>query len=301
MTVKPIVVGVDGSPESRHAALTGWRLAATTGTSFELLHAVPDVWATAAIAQMPVTADLTGPIVEDARRHIIASLSVALPAEATTGLHIVIGRPEVALADAGARAQLVVVGGKHHGALARGLGGSTAHYLIRTLDVPVLVTAAAGWPIRRVLAAVDLSFATEPTLDAARALARQTGARLRVLHVVEPAHRFFAARVDEAVLYERAAAALHEYSAKMPEVDTRDRVTRRGVAAAAIAAEAADFEADVVVMGSHGRGWVERLLVGSVTEHVLALLPTSLLVVPVRAVPVARPMPPIRAGAGVLL
>ena len=36
-----------------------------------------------------------------------------------------------------------------------------------------------------------------------------------------------------------------------------------------------------VVVGSHGRGWMERLLIGSTTEQLLNQLPTSLLVVPV--------------------
>jgi nucleotide-binding universal stress UspA family protein len=65
------------------------------------------------------------------------------------------------------------------------------------------------------------------------------------------------------------------------EVGPDDRVMRRGVAAEIIAAEAATWSADVVVVGSHGKGWVERLLVGSATERLLALLPASLLVVPV--------------------
>jgi len=35
-----------------------------------------------------------------------------------------------------------------------------------------------------------------------------------------------------------------------------------------------------VVVGSHGKGWVDRLLLGSTTERLLDQLPASLLVVP---------------------
>jgi universal stress protein family protein len=43
-----------------------------------------------------------------------------------------------------------------------------------------------------------------------------------------------------------------------------------------------------VVVGSHGKGWVERLLIGSVTERLLNQLPSSLLVVPAYAHAKAR-------------
>jgi hypothetical protein len=44
-----------------------------------------------------------------------------------------------------------------------------------------------------------------------------------------------------------------------------------------------DWRADLLVVGSHGKGWAERMLVGSVTERLINHLPTSLLVVPTRA------------------
>ena len=56
---------------------------------------------------------------------------------------------------------------------------------------------------------------------------------------------------------------------------------RRGTAADAITAEVADRHAEVVVFGSHGKGWVDRMLIGSVTERVLSALPCSMLIVPV--------------------
>ena len=38
--------------------------------------------------------------------------------------------------------------------------------------------------------------------------------------------------------------------------------------------------ADLVVLGSHGKGWVDRMLLGSTTERLLSHLPTSMLVIP---------------------
>jgi hypothetical protein len=50
-------------------------------------------------------------------------------------------------------------------------------------------------------------------------------------------------------------------------------------------------------MGSHGKGWIDRLLLGSVTERALNELPTSLLVVPTAAAPVPATVEPREAWA----
>lgn len=63
----------------------------------------------------------------------------------------------------------------------------------------------------------------------------------------------------------------------MPGVE---RIIRYGQVVEVISQEASEWHADVLVVGSHGRGWAERMLVGSVTERLLNHLPTSVLVVP---------------------
>ena len=68
-----------------------------------------------------------------------------------------------------------------------------------------------------------------------------------------------------------------------------DRVIRRGRADEEIAEEAAVWRADLLVVGSHGKGWIDRLLIGSTTERLLNRLPTSLLVVPISKPAVKRP------------
>ena len=305
MTEKPIIVGVDDSPEAARAALVGWRLAAAMRAPCRLIHAIPDVWATTPVALVAITPSLSEQIMDDARHRIVEALGPTLPPEAVAAIEVKVGRAAPVLAQCAAGAQLIVLGGKAHGALARGLGGSTAHYLVRSLDVPVLVTALSGWPIRRVLAAVDLSFAAEPTIEAARRLAQDANARLRLLHVVEPVHapKVIAARVDEDAVYRDALEAFNHATAGLTELEPGDRVMRRGPAADTVAAEAANWAADVVVVGSHGKGWVERMLVGSATERLLALLPASLLVVPVRPAeqPAAWPEARYRARKGTLV
>jgi nucleotide-binding universal stress UspA family protein len=59
--------------------------------------------------------------------------------------------------------------------------------------------------------------------------------------------------------------------------------------------EAFAWQADLLVVGSHGRGWAERLLLGSVTERLLNHLPTSLLVVPTPRGAVLEPVETVAA------
>jgi nucleotide-binding universal stress UspA family protein len=73
------------------------------------------------------------------------------------------------------------------------------------------------------------------------------------------------------------------------------KVIREGVPFDAIVDEAAAWRADVIVVGSHGKKWVDRLLIGSVTEDLLNNLPCAVLVVPVPA-PERREVVPVRAA-----
>jgi nucleotide-binding universal stress UspA family protein len=74
-----------------------------------------------------------------------------------------------------------------------------------------------------------------------------------------------------------------------PGVET---ILRRGAALEAIQREAADWRADLLVVGSHGKRWVTRALAGSVTERLINHLPTSLLVVPAGRAALGPEAPP---------
>jgi nucleotide-binding universal stress UspA family protein len=54
---------------------------------------------------------------------------------------------------------------------------------------------------------------------------------------------------------------------------------------------AADVGADVIVVGSHGRGAIERLLLGSVSEQVVRHAPCPVLVVRPKPEPKKKPEP----------
>jgi nucleotide-binding universal stress UspA family protein len=139
--------------------------------------------------------------------------------------------------------------------------------------------------ISRVLCPVDRSDISKRALRYAFRLARQHGARLRVLHVVEPGLLVGDSDGASVAAPADALAAAEEDIGWLVAsvVDTEvemDTVVRDGPAARTILREARDYGASVIVAGTHGRGGFERLALGSVTEKLLRKASCPVLVVP---------------------
>ena len=303
MIAGPVVVGVDGSPEAGAAAAAAWRLAQAVGVRCHLVHATRDVRTALDLAGTGVSLDdLQLAMLARTRSEIAAALEDRVPPHVLEGLIVRAGRPAAVLAEVieETDAGMVVLGGKHHSTLGRWLGGSTVHYAVRRLSVPLLVTAGDVPPRPRVLVAVDLSYAALPTLDQAVDFARLLGGPLRALHVLEPLPNVpeLPFPVDVENYEARSRERLEKDVWPALPVPDHHKVVRHGIAPDAIAKEAAAWRAEVIVVGSHGKGWVDRLVIGSVTEDLLNDLPTAVLVIPVPA-PERREMLPVAMRAGV--
>jgi nucleotide-binding universal stress UspA family protein len=296
MKWQPIIAGVDGSTESLRAASLAWRIARAADTRCVLVHAVPELWVPGGLAPLVNSPEAFDRIVAEMRQLIGKEMGGEIPEAIRHALVARSGRPVVVL-DQVAReleASLVVVGGRHHGALARGLGGSTAQHLVRTSPAPVLVVEASGSPPRRVLVATDLSEAASATLSTAARYAELFDAQIRVIHVVEPAKfpTVVPLSLDQSAFEERSRVEFDRLvEVELSRVPPDDRVVRRGRADEEIAERVVAWHADLLVLGSHGKGWIDRLLIGSTTERLVNRLPTSLLVVPINRPAQRRPEP----------
>lgn len=286
MSWKPIVVGVDDSLEAARAATLAYQIAKAAGTSCRLVTAVPDPWSAAAAAEVPLDIAVLSEELEELTRQTIQDvLTEEGPAELASGVETRMGRPQKVLEDFAREcgAGLVVLGGKHHAALARWLGGSTAHHVVRKLDIPVLVAGPGSLAIKTVLAAVDVSFAAGPTLEMAQQFVELFDGRLVTLHVVEPLP--IAAEVpipfDTEDVVARSRERLERDVWPNIRVPNAEKGVRIGSIPDSVTAAVKEWGADLVVVGSHGKGWVDRLLLGSTTERLLNSLPASLLIVPV--------------------
>lgn len=144
----------------------------------------------------------------------------------------------------------------------------------------------------RVLCPVDLSDLSMRALAHAAAIARWYGATLTVLHVVpsfEP-RQVRTGAIGDAVQFvqpmsrEEVVRQLREaVRASGLDAPHATMAAEEGDAAATIVDRAAALHADLLVLGTHGRSGVDRLLLGSVAEKVLRKAPCAVLTVPPRA------------------
>jgi nucleotide-binding universal stress UspA family protein len=170
---------------------------------------------------------------------------------------------------------LIVVGTHGRTGLSWLLAGSVATSVIQRAQCPVLALHRPERPhtveeIRVILHPTDFSEGCESSLRVARALARDLGARLVLLHVVP--YGFYANEmtvpVDPGVYRE----ALEEERQLIDGPDLKYPVEirlARGDAAEEILHMAAELDCGLIIMGTHGRTGLSRLLMGSVTEYVV--------------------------------
>jgi len=288
MAWKSIVAGVDDSPEGVRSAELAWALAQQAGVDCHLVHAAREYWTASGGTDIPIDVGaMNRAVLQIAHERLAEALAPSMPEEALAALEIRLGRAAVLIREVVTErdAGLVVLGAKHHPAVTRWVGGSTVHNVVRTSRVPVMVTRMEQLHIERVLAAVDISTAAPPTVIEAKKLAHLFGGEVRVMHAVEPLPLIAALPValDQDAYYRLSEEQFREAVAVPLGNDDISYVVRRGAAEDEVALEVADWKADVLVVGSHGKGWVDRLLVGSTTERLLNHLPTTTLVVPVAA------------------
>jgi nucleotide-binding universal stress UspA family protein len=150
---------------------------------------------------------------------------------------------------------------------------------------PVLLASEARRePLRRVLAAVDLSEMSGRVLAAAWALAKADGAELRALYVLEPLPLVLAKATsfDEAERLRHGREQMEkvlEDAGLLGEESVQARM-REGRAGHEILEEAQGWAADLVAVGTHGFGFFDRLLLGSTPLYLLRHGQRATLVVP---------------------
>jgi len=125
----------------------------------------------------------------------------------------------------------------------------------------------ASKDIREILVATDFSDISDAAVRVAHAYARAFGARLHVFHVTWP---------DELGLTALFAALVAELGTLVPLV----MASQRGDAADEIVRYAKGHGIHLIVLGTHGRTGVSRVLMGSVAERVIRTAPCPVLTVP---------------------
>jgi nucleotide-binding universal stress UspA family protein len=138
--------------------------------------------------------------------------------------------------------------------------------------------------ITHIICPVDFSWYSSRACDYAAVLARWYDAKLTVLHVFAPPPVLdLPAAIEDSSERRRAMNELRQFAAGISVHSPLDlRVVPGSSIANAIIGTAEEMGADLMVLGSHGRTGLERVLLGSVTEAVIRRAPCPALVVPRR-------------------
>ena len=146
-------------------------------------------------------------------------------------------------------------------------------------------------PINRILCPVDLSDVSQQAIDHAVLMARWYKAKITALHVSNPivipstdfavvGYGPAVALTDDEIKEARERVVAYFSAAKSIDVDV---LIDSGHPANRILERAAALPADLIVIGTHGHGGFERLVLGSVTEKVLRKATCPVTTVPPQA------------------
>jgi nucleotide-binding universal stress UspA family protein len=212
---------------------------------------------------------------------------------ATVEAVVLRGRPATAIVDRarGMRADLVVVGSRGHGTIGSMLLGSVSAEVVDHAPAPVLV--ARGRRIGRIVLAWDGSSCAMHAADLLRTWPIFNGSLVRVVSVADAEIPWWtgfpeAGSPEMMPMYVDAANAsrkqhddlAREMTAQLQTAGLTAEADRRdGDAATEILAAASASNADLIVMGTHGRTGLKRLVLGSVARNVLQHADCSVLVV----------------------
>ncbi len=285
---RPVVIGLEDSPEGRDALALGGALAAALGARPLLATAVALEGARGERELDPAAGAEPAPVLESARERL-ADLDPETRALAS-------GSAAHALHDLAEResALAVVLGSTARGPLGRVLPGSTAVRLLHGSPSAVAVAArglAHTDPLRllHIAVAFDGSPESSVALQAGIGLAERCNAALAVFVVCEPVG-FGAAStpaatptVEQRTHHEREARRTldHGLSRVPGDLPVTGRVLE-GEAGGALVDVSADF--DLIVVGSRAHGPLRRTLLGSTSRRLLNGAGCSVLALP-RGVP----------------
>lgn len=282
VVISHVLCPTDFSTFSEAAIRQATRIATWYGARLTALSCIP-TWPRVSVAFPEYGEPFISPAPEDVRSELQRFLRPAEEAGVPCDVAVVDGRPAPTIVQYAREkaADLVVMGTHGHGGFERLLLGSVTEKVLRKAPCPVLTVGPAAADERpevaRILCALDFSDMSLRALDYAASLARVATAVLNVVHVVdwpleegESAPRDFDLRNYRRHL---ADLALRRLRTTIPEAlreqSGAEEITTFGRPHGAILRIAAEKHADLIVLGVHGAGSVDRTLFGSTAYHVV--------------------------------
>ena len=292
MKIERILCPVDFSEASAHAidqavVIAGWYKARITALHVVLPSAPP-------LPGWPASTDITARAEgdrEQLRKETAARFSAAARAGIGLDVMIDVGRPARCILERAAdlRADLIVIGTHGTSGFEHLVLGSVAEKVLRKAKCPVVTVppraqAISRLPFNRLLCAVDFSDSSLTALRSALSLAKESGAALTVLHVLEwpwdepPPPRLEELPAEQGLAlaeYRRYCekSAMARLESLVPDSERPSRSTgprlRNGKPYVQILDVAAEEQSDLIVLGVRGRQPLDTSLFGSTANQVV--------------------------------
>lgn len=275
-TSTQVVVGYDGSPDSRAALEWAVREAASRHLGVRVFYCEPDpaAWdgAAATMSGTPVLATTLpheGPALLAEAAAVVEQAGVPVEAVSTAG------SVTATLVEQSRTAVMVVIGSRGHGAISSAILGSTVSHVASHAHCPVIVVQDRGVADGPVVVGVDGSPESEELVGWAIDHASRHGLALEVLHsyaipvypgvvpYVPPVEITTATAGFEQRVTAEVMAGWRE---KYPDVEITTNVAHGRPAPALVEATG---RASLTVVGSHGRGAFLGMLLGSTSQSLL--------------------------------
>jgi nucleotide-binding universal stress UspA family protein len=300
ITLKQVLVATDFEAASEAALVYGRALARRFGASLHLLHVAENTFLRPSPADPAVVAAARLRALDqrltDADRADLRARAVVETADETADAIAEYARTK--------QIDVIVMGTHGRSPVSQILVGSVAERVVRIAPCPVLTvrrperdfvhpdlpeSETAMILLKHILVATDFSEPSEAALAYGQELARTFGARLTVLHITDNvAARAYGADgyvVADPDLQEQVDASARAQVDGLLSAEDREVLQAQGIVrsssgpAAAIVDWARESGADLIVVGTHGRGTVAHFLMGSVAERIVRTAPCPVLTV----------------------
>ena len=274
------LIGVDGSEQSRTALAWGLARATERGAEVELLHVADDSFLSESVAFLSEAQQASEQMLQ-AEMEYARSLGFEGKISGTA----VVGHPIAEVEEASKRADLLILGAHNGSRFAGSFFGTRAVKVAATAHCPVAVipAVASAEPKRGVVVGVDGSEASKRAIAVAAEAASFRGSPLIAVYAWMPPLTPGLEYLWSEELVESQRSAAEEAIAigtagladRYPDLEIRREIVQSPPVAALVqAAEGAEM----LVVGSRGRGGISRLLLGSVSHGVLQALPCPVVV-----------------------
>lgn len=268
------LIGVDGSEQSRVALAWGLARATERGASVELIHVADDSFLSESVAFLSEAQAASEQMLQAETEHARA-LGFAGAISGTA----VVGHPIAEVEEASKRADLVILGAHQGGRFSGSFFGTRAVKVAATSHCPVaVIPKTEARPNAPVVVGVDGSDASRKAIAFAAAQASIREVPLVAVYAWMPPltpglEYLWSEELVESqrgVAEEAIAIGIAGLAERYPDLDVRREIVQSAPVAALV--QAAE-NAEMLVVGSRGRGGISRLLLGSVSHGVLQALP----------------------------